>query len=251
VTDRDILTYPTSERNSGSHPDPDVRVVRRRRHLPGGRAVIGGFLIAAAAVAIYAIYASATSRPKQWYVAAAHALVPGTRLQDGDLKLVALDLADPGVRGQAFGSRAALVGASVIAPIGPGALIEASEVVGRAGAVGTREISIEVDRARAVAGTLKAGEYVDVLGTFGTGADAYTAVLVAHVEIISLSNLSSSLGNAQAQLVTFAPASEGDAEAIADAAVASQVTLVRSIDGAPATPGASPPTYRAPSSRAG
>jgi Flp pilus assembly protein CpaB len=142
----------------------------------------------------------------------------------------------------------ALIGASTLAPLGPGALIEASAVVGRGGETGTREVSLELDRARAVAGTLKSGEYVDVLGTFGTGADAYTTVMVGHLQVVSITNVSSSLGDSRGQLITFAALTETDAEAIADAAVAAQVTLVRSAETGPGNPAPTPasPSYRAP-----
>jgi Flp pilus assembly protein CpaB len=179
------------------------------------------------------------------YVVAARSIVPGARLSAADLALVALDLPDSGVRSQVFNAKAPLIGASVVAPIATGALIEATAVVGRAGALGTREVSIELDRSRAVAGTLKPGEYVDVLGTFGTGAGAYTSVLVSHVEVISINNVSGALGDTRTQLITFAAVSETDAEAIAHANIAAQATLVRASE----EPGASRSparTYRPP-----
>jgi Flp pilus assembly protein CpaB len=233
--------------NGRSHPpttQPE-RPLTRRRNVPRGRAVVGGFLVAAAAVLTFAAYTSATARPRQMYVIAARSIAPGARLTPADLALVALDLPDSGVRSQVFNAIAPLIGASVLAPMAPGALIEASAVVGRAGAPGTREVSIELDRSRAVAGTLKPGEYVDILGTFGTGAGAYTSVLVSHVEVITISNVSGALGDTRTQLITFAAATETDAEAIAHANIAAQATLVRASD----TPSASKspaPTYRAP-----
>jgi Flp pilus assembly protein CpaB len=217
------------------------RPLARRRSLPGSRSVVGAFLVAAAAVLVFAAYSGATARPRQSYVVATRALAPGTRLGPADLRVVGLDLPDPAVRGRLFASVASLVGASVVSPINAGDLVEASAVVGRAGASGTREVSLEVDRARAVAGTLKPGEYVDLLGTFGTGADAYTTVLVSHVELISVSNVNSSLGDTRTQLLTFAATTELDAEAIAHAGLAGQTTIIRSAE--QANSGLAP-TYR-------
>jgi Flp pilus assembly protein CpaB len=231
---------------------PKERRLTRRRNLPGGRAVVGGFLVAVAAVLTFAAYTSATARPRQLYVVAARSLAPGTRLSAADLSMVALDLPDARVRGQVFGSTAPLIGASVVAPVAPGALLEATAVVGRAGPLGTREVSIEVDRSRAVAGTLKPGEYVDVLGTFGTGTGAYTAVLVAHVEVISISNVNGSLGDTRTQLITFAAATETDAEAIANANIAAHTTLIRSSEEpVGASPTASPYHPPGPNSTGG
>lgn len=231
---------------TGGPGAPPERPLPRRRNLPGSRAVVGGFLVATAAVLIFAAYSSATARPRQHYVVAARTLAPGSRLVATDLRIADLDLPDPAVRARLFGSAIPLVGASVITPIAAGDLVEASAVVGRGGAPGTREVSMQIDRSRAVAGTLKAGEYVDLLGTFGTGVDSYTAVLVAHIEVISLTNVSSSLGDSRTQLITFAARSEVDAEAIANAGIAGQTTIIRAAEQTPdaSTPGA--PAYRTP-----
>jgi Flp pilus assembly protein CpaB len=195
---------------------------------------------------IFAAYSSATARPRQHYVVAARTLAPGTRLVATDLRIADLDLPDPAVRARLFGSVIALVGASVITPIAAGDLVEATAVVGRGGAPGTREVSMQIDRSRAVAGTLKAGEYVDLLGTFGSGVDSYTAVLVAHIEVISLTNVSSSLGDSRTQLITFAARSEVDAEAIANAGIAGQTTIIRAAEQTPDASTPDAPAYRAP-----
>ena len=225
---------------------PPERPLPRRRNLPGSRAVVGGFLVATAAVLIFAAYSSATARPRQGYVVAARTLAPGTRLVAADLRITELDVPDPTVRARLFGAVPSLVGASVVTPITAGDLVEASSVVGRGGAPGTREISLQVDRSRAVAGTLKAGEYVDVLGTFGTGADSYTAVLVPHIEVISLTTVSSSLGDTRTQLITFAASSEGEAEAIVNAGIAGQTTIIRSAEQTPEGSAPDTPAYRVP-----
>jgi Flp pilus assembly protein CpaB len=239
--------YPAT---NGDHRNLAARVVARRRPLPGGRAVIGGFLVALAAVLLFSAYTSATTRPRQLYVVAAHALTAGSRLSPADLAVVPLDLPDPAVRRQVFTSERALVGASVVAPVASGALIEASAVVGRAGAVGTREVSLAVDRARAVAGTLKPGELVDVLGTYGSGAGSFTSVIVRDLPVINIGNVADSLGGSSTtELLTFAAPTELIAEAIANASYAAQVTIVRSADNAPGVAAAddTTPPYRAPS----
>ena len=222
------------------------RPLPRRRNLPGSRAMVGGFLVATAAVLIFSAYSSATARPRQNYIVAARTLAPGARLVASDLRVARLDVPDPAVRTRLFGTLAPLVGATVVTPITAGDLIQASSVVGRGGAPGTREVSLQIDRSRAVAGTLKAGEFVDILGTFGTGADSYTAVLVPHVEVISLTNVSSSLGDTRSQLITFAASSALDAEAIANAGIAGQTTIIRSAQQTSDAPTAGAPTYRAP-----
>jgi Flp pilus assembly protein CpaB len=249
---REVGAVRVAGNGHGAAPlSPAERPLPRRRNLPGSRAVVGGFLVATAAVLIFAAYSSATARPRQSYVVATRTLAPGTRLAAGDLRLAELDVPDQAVRAVLFGSVPQLVGASVVAPITAGDLVEASAVVGRGGALGTREVSMQLDRSRAVGGTLKAGEFVDVLGTFGTGSDSYTAVLVSHIQVISLSNVSSSLGDTRTQLITFAATSEPDAEAVANAGIAGQTTLIRAAEQSSDATDASTPPYRAPRASSG
>jgi Flp pilus assembly protein CpaB len=234
------------------------RVLTRHRQLPGRRAVVGALLIAVAVVGIFAAYTSSNARPRQLYVVAARDLPAGTRLTDADLSVAALDVPDAGLRKVLFGSGAMLTsrGATTIAHISAGELIEGSAVVGRAGGPDSREVSIQIDRARAVGGTLKSGEYVDVLGTFGTGADAYTVTMVAQVRVLSIGTVTSALGDASSsQILTLAAVDQHMAEALADANVAAQMTLVRSADPGPGqvtgvggegAGGAATEPYRAP-----
>src|SRR5689334_14240346 len=64
---------------------PSSRTLRRRRTLPGGRAVVGGFLIAVAAVGTFAAYTSATADTRVAYLAASHDLSIGHRITTADL----------------------------------------------------------------------------------------------------------------------------------------------------------------------
>jgi len=233
----DLATRTQTAAADGSAPHvTGGRTIVRRRTLPAGRAVIGGFLIAAAAVVTFSAYTSATRAPRQDYVVAARSLVPGTRISAADLRVATLDVPDPSVRSQLFGSTAGLVGASVLAPIPSGSLVEASEVVGRGGAPGTRELSISLDPSRAVGGTLKPGEFVDLLSTFGQGAGSSTVVMVPHVEVLTVSNGSNGIGSGGQQTIVVAAPDGAAAEAIADAAIATQLTLVRAAEQPPGAP---------------
>jgi Flp pilus assembly protein CpaB len=219
-------------------PDGTARAFGRRRTLPRGRAVVGGFLIAVAAVVTFWAYSGASRAPRQWYVVAAHALVPGTRIGPADVRAVALDVPDAGARAQLFGSAAAVIGASVLAPVPAGALVETSAVVGRAGAPGTSEISVSLDRSHAVGGTLKPGEFVDVLSTFGQGASSSTVVMVPHVEVIA-----TAFGDSGTDVIVLAAPDGNAAEAIADAENATQLTLVRAAEQLPGTPVTTVPPF--------
>jgi Flp pilus assembly protein CpaB len=234
----DVMSIQSERTRPASRPEV-ARVIVRRRTLPGGRAVTGGFLVALAAVLVFWGYSRSTRSPRQLYVVATHDLTPGERLTASDLTLVPLDIPNLAVRRQVFGSPADLLdaNASVIAPINAGSLVEAGSVVGRGGPPGTREMSIDLDRSRAVGGTLKPGEFVDVLATFGSGATAYTETVLPHVEVLPITPDASGTGGT-GELFVFAVPDGVSAEALANVNIAAQVTLVRAAEqpvGAPTT----------------
>ena len=210
----------------------------------------GGFLIALAAVLVFWGYSRSTRAPRQLYVVATHDLTPGHRISAADLTLAPLDIPDLTARRQLFGSPSALLdaNASVIAPIGAGSLIEASAVVGRGGPPGTRELSMDLDRSRAVGGTVKPGEYVDILAHLRDGP-ARTPPPWCPKVLTASPDASGSGGTTE--LFVFAVPDGASAEALADVNVAAQVTLVRAAEqaaGAPATtvaPYAATPTTAA------
>ena len=94
---------------------------------------------------------------------------PGPADRRLSLRVATLDVPDPSVRSQLFGSTAGLVGASVSARRSRRApLWRRARSSVRGGAPGTRELSISLDpEDRAVGGTLKPGEFVDVFSAFG------------------------------------------------------------------------------------
>lgn len=225
------------ERNDSDGPS---RTVRRRRGLPGSRAVLGGLLVAAAAVGMFAAASSSNSGPTQSYVVARHDLAPGTRLQIGDLELAPMELG-PGSRSRAFSTPQPLVGATLVAPLGAGELVQSSAVVARSGDTASRELSFTLERGRLSAG-IKQGERADLLATYGTGNDAYTVVVVRQALLVGIERPRTSAGETGPATVTVAVDEPIDALALAHAIQLGKVTLVRAT-GAPPLPGV-PPTYQ-------
>src|SRR5437879_9482992 len=94
------------------------RVLRRRRHLPDSRAMLGALLVAASVVGIFAAY----TRPdgaSAAYVVAARAIRPGDPFAPGDLTRTRVDL-PPALRGRAFTDPSALLGATALSPVETG-----------------------------------------------------------------------------------------------------------------------------------
>ncbi len=240
--DEATTTYRARPATDGGNGGP-ARPLRRRRTLPGGRAVVGGFLVAMAAVGVFVAYTGATAEDKERYVVARQDLPLGHRLAEADLAELPMDL-PPLLRARSYRSPSRLVGAVVIGPLSRGELVQASDVLSREGGSMDREISFAIESARAVDGRLMPGEFVDVLASYGSGNDGYTAVVVSGARVIHRSQPRGSLGDGADEVITLSIPNRGDTLAVAHAVNTGSVTLVRAgaaPDGAGAGEGA---TYR-------
>jgi Flp pilus assembly protein CpaB len=216
------------------------RTVRHRRGLPGSRAVIGGLLVATAAVGLFAAASRDSGAPRHSYVVARHDLAAGARLQAADLALAPMDLA-PAVRSRTFENTQPLVGATLVSPLAAGELVQASAVVDRRVDAASRELTFTLDRGRVSPG-IKNGERADLLATYGTGNDAFTTVVVRQALLVAVERPRTSAGDNGPATVTVAVDDPNDALALAHAVTLGKITLVRAT-GAPPLPGV-PPTYR-------
>ena len=223
---------------------PGGRAVRRRSTLPTGRAVVGGFLVALAGLGIFAAYSSATAGPTTSYVVARRDLPIGTRLTAGDLTSLPMDLPDVVARDAAFASEVPLVGATTVGPVRRGELVQAGDVVKKRSGAGELEVSFELEPARALAGTLRPGERVDVLATFGAGGDTYTVTVVRQAKVLETGRDRGGLAGGDTDVISLAVPTSDDAMALTHAVNAGKVTLVRST-GAAVT-GEVGKTYQAP-----
>jgi Flp pilus assembly protein CpaB len=224
----------------GDGATPPGRTVRRRRGLPGSRAVVGALLVAAAAVGLFAAASRSAGGPTHSYVVARADLAAGTRLQVSDLELAPMELA-PAVRARVFDSAQPLVGATLVSPLGAGELVQSSAVVARKGDTASRELSFVLERGRVGTG-IKQGERADLLATYGTGTDAFTVVVVRQALLVAIDRPRSASGDSGPTTVTVAVDDPADALALAHALQLGKITLVRAT-GAPPLAGV-PPTYR-------
>lgn len=227
--------------NGGSRP------LRRRRALPGGRAVVGGFLIALAAVGIFAAYTGATTDSRQHFVVARRDLPMGHRIGPGDVTRLAMDL-PPALEARASRDPSQLVGAVVVGPVAKGELVQTSDVVtGVAAGQTGPQVSFPIESARALDGHLEVGEMVDVVATYEGGGEGQTMVVVRNARLVARSKPSGSLGEGGKQVVTLSLPSRSDTLAVAHAANAGKLTLVR-VTGQHLTGADDIGTYRSPSS---
>jgi Flp pilus assembly protein CpaB len=219
-----------------------ARPIRRRQSLPGGRAVVGGFLVAISLAATFAAYTRATTTPQRRYIVARHALTVGTRLTRADLALAPMTL--PSAVG--FTRIETALGATVVGPIGRGELVQPSSLLDTGSRPGYRQLSLPIESARAVSGGLRPGDRVDVAATFGAGADAYTLFVVRGAEVLARNDGNGTLGARRDEVIVLALPSASDALAVAHAISVGQLSVVRATGAQPAGPN----TYRAPASPA-
>lgn len=238
----DVAVVPERPR-AGAPNSERSRTVARRAALPNARAVAGGFLVALSALGLFTAYAQATAGPTTSYVVARHDVALGTQLSEDDLVRLPMELPAAVADHAVFDRTAAVVGATTIGPIRKGELVQAGDLVRKRSGSAELEVSFEIEPARALAGSLRPGETVDVLATFGAGADAYTVVVVQGARVLA----SASTGNALttgADVVSLAVASSDAALALTHAVNAGEITLVRSTGSSASTTAGQ--TYRAP-----
>ena len=204
------------------------RTVKRRSALPTGRAVVGGFLVALAALGTFAAYSASTAGPSTTYVVARRDIPIGTRLTANDLTTLPMELPDVVARDAAFANEGPLVGATTVGPVRRGELVQAGDVVKKRSGAGELEVSFEVESSRALAGTLRPGERVDVLATFGAGADTYTVTVVRQARVLETGNDRGGLASGDTDVISLAVPTPDDALALTHAVNAGKVTLVRS-----------------------
>ena len=205
------------------------RTTGRRVALPNGRAVVGGLLVAAAAVGTYAAWSGADDPPTTRFAVASRDIAVGEVLEAGDIELVAMDAA-ASVAGAAFeGDDASLlVGQVTVAPLSHGDLVQRSAVVVPEDAEPARQLSFPIDVSAALAGTVEVGERVDVVVTSGSDVAEATSEIVARGATVARVLGADDGGRL---VVLLSVPDETDLLALTTAARVGELTLVRTTPG--------------------
>lgn len=191
VADVGTTTAAGSSQQSGNE-GRGTRRIRRSRGLPGGRAVVGALLVTAAAVAIFAAYLNATADPTTSYLVAIETIEPGTRFESFEdvsaaFGSVTVELTSPlDERAIPVSEIESLVGRVLVSPMQRGDLATRTALVDDGGVAPAQTMSFPISRTDAVGGTLRPGERVDVLATFGSGETAYTSYVVRGVPLLRI-----------------------------------------------------------------
>jgi Flp pilus assembly protein CpaB len=227
---------------AGGVPTRPQRVIRRRRHLPDSRAVLGALLVAASIVLIATAYAGAGHGPRGFVVVAAHAIRPGDTLGADDLRRVRADL-PRALRSHTFTDTAVLTGATALSPLGAGDLVQTGQVVRKRGGAHTTELSFPIDASR-VGAAVGPGDRVAMVATYGTGTDAYSMVVGRDLLVLDVIRERDALGTRSgATVLTVALPGGAESLALAHATRAAELTVIRTTG---TTAGAAVPTIYRP-----
>lgn len=225
----------------GVPPSRPGLVLHRQRRLPDSRAVLGALLVAASVVGIYAAYSGAHHGPRAYYVVAAHTIRPGDALAADDLTRTRVDL-PPALRNRAFSDPSVLVGATALSPVESGELVQAGQVIRKRGGTQTSELSFPIEASR-VAPSLRPGDRVDLVATYGTGNDAYSIVVGGDAQVLDVTRERDALGgNSSAVMLTVALPGRSDSLALAHATRAAELSVIRTTGTTRGTE--EPTTYR-------
>ena len=211
--------------------------------LPTGRAVVGGVLIASAAVGVLLAHRAADAPPEHRYVVATVDLPVGATIEASDLGTVAADLpADLSVVVDAQAQD--LVGSVTRLPLRAMDLVRPTDVVdpGRFDTPDAVEVALDLAPAPALFGTLRAGDRVHVLSTDPDGGGTRTVAHSALVAQVGSDDSAGAIGSSGQVRVRLSLPDAATAQSVVDAAVRSELTLVlpSPAAAAPAEPGSRP-----------
>lgn len=222
-------------------PSQSRRLGGRRRPLPNGKAVVGGLLVAAAAVVVFTAALRGTDQGSAGsYVIAAHSLQAGSLLEPGDLTTVTVHV-PRSAAAQMFRSPSAVDGRTLAVPLVNGELLEPSMLVPTGQAQPLRPVTVAVDAA--TLNGLYTGEPVDVLQTTGTESSTAVTIVLRGATLLGASKPGSGLiTGSPSATVTLGVASLQEVESVVAAAHAGTLTIVAASpdDGVGPGPGAQP-----------
>jgi Flp pilus assembly protein CpaB len=196
--------------------------ITRRKALPGGRAVLGGVLMAVAAVGVFLAYEQAGREPTAAIVVAARPIRLGEVLEASDLRTVHGEL--PG-GAPAFARAELLVGHVALGPIDEGEIIQPGSVTDDPSADPVHEVAITLPGRQIAVGRLKPGERVDVFVTY----DERTTSVVRGAQVVQIeAEDSASLTSDREITLVVAVPSDQTVAALVHALRTGDVTVVRS-----------------------
>lgn len=200
------------------------RTVDRRTGLPGGRAIVGGLLVAVAGVCTFVAWRQASGTADRSYAVAARPIHPGEALTADDIHLEPIEL-PAGMAAAAFTDASGIEGRVALGPIGEGELVQLGQVSDPGTRGPSAEMSFSIAPDRAVDGRLRSGDLVDVFVT----RDGTTTAVAEGVQIVdAVKHGDGSFGSGGELTITVTLADPALRGPLIHAVREGEVTLVRS-----------------------
>ena len=198
-------------------------------------------LVTLAAVGTFAAYTAGQGGPTHRYVVVRDTVAVGQALSADDLRVVLGDLPDD-VAAEAFTDPGVLDRAVALAPMQANQLVAPAAV--RLAAVPgqpppAHELSIALDRDKALDGRIQRGESIDLVTTYGTGNDAATSVVVRRVPVLDVdTGARAGVGTSAKVTITLGLDTEQQVLDVAHAVEVGKAVVARSATGPDAARGA-------------
>jgi len=206
----------------------DRRSVTRRLPLPNGRALIGGLLVAVAAVGLVATQRRSVAEGGERVLIATRAIAPGATIVEDDLGWVSMTLYD-GTAKRVFTESSDLAGKVAAVPIAADELISTAMIAASSPSASTgRRVTLDLPAAGALDGALTPGDRVDVVSTGDAeGSSTVIARGVMVAQVPDTDAVEGIGGNDRLRITLIAP-DEQSAVALLDAAATRHVALLGS-----------------------
>ena len=213
--------------------DDSTRVVDPKRRLPGGRAILGGVLVACAALGLFAATRTHSAVPSTSYLVARHSLTPGHLIVASDLAQVPIDLPDP-VAATALQAGGRAVGDVVLQPISRGELLTRDALAHADRARTAPLVSFSIEPDRAAAGDLVVGDHVDVFATWDGAAENTTERVAHDLEVVAVSRpRDDALGDTGHLTISVSVAAGASTLRLVRAVRSGELTVVRTTGSGP------------------
>ncbi|QGG95648.1 RcpC/CpaB family pilus assembly protein [Actinomarinicola tropica] len=217
-------------------PAPRRAHGRPRRPLPSSRAVVGGLLVASAALGSVVIATSGSGPATVPVLVADGTVEPGTALGPSSLRVVEMALPAE-LLDSTFDDPDELRGTVSRSRLADGELLQDGDVVAstpeQRAAAPAREVSLRLDAHRVVAGRVEPGDTVDVLATYGNGADATTTLVLGDAHVIAVESSDDRIAGSRTVILTLALDERADTVALAHALDVASINVVRTTTASP------------------
>jgi Flp pilus assembly protein CpaB len=161
------------------------------------------------------------------YVVADRPIGPGTAIEPGDVRLAPLDL-PAALRPAAFTDPDAVVGSVALGPLGEGELVQRDAIGTGTGTPDAAEVSFSLEQDWAVAGSLRAGDRIDVYATSERGEEPTSERVLAGAVVRQVTTAEGSgFGESRNQTITVSVTDPVALGRTVSATRAGLVTVVR------------------------